>query len=374
MTDDHQLPLDVEKIECAPLGNERVGVWVSGRWRARRWSPDTGAFLVIQTDGRQHRFPAVAVSRRRRMVRASDWGASFALPASLQAELNQQLSFWVGDLEIPLPRVSYVSDPPSTVVYSDDETDAVVNGVTVAPAGEEPSGEKQHAVTEVNMEEFDEPGTDAPAVQPGQAAVDPPSARVESEQADALVAALRAELRQRAADEARLRAELSETRGELDSRIALQGQLGAIQEELRDEFEQLRKLIDEERASRGHAESRAEVLAAEAAAFKDRLSELAPLTEQLAEVTASRDQAAREAVELRAQLAAIDVAREVASGEAEGLRSEVDRLGFELADARGSDSPLTTELSQAQALLAEARAVRARLRDRAERRPERADD
>jgi hypothetical protein len=310
MSEEQQLPLTVEKIECASLGREKVAVHVSGRWRGRRWSPDTRAFLVVAANGRRHRFPAIAVPSRRRLGRASTWSASFALPASLEAQLGEQLSLWLGDVEIPLPPVSYM-DNFRAAVEGDD-------GAMYEPEEGEMVNEEGGTVVEDEA-----PFADAVPSATAEAAP------VETARTDALVAALRAELRERAAAEARLRAELSKAQGELDRRIAVQGELQSIQAELEEEFGHLRDLIEQERVSRGEVESRA--------------------------------------AQLHAEL-------EAACGEAEGLRSELDRLGSELADVRGSRAPAATGLSQAQELLAEARAVRTKLCELAERRQERVND
>jgi hypothetical protein len=360
MTDDDGThPLEVEQIECAPLGRGKVAVRVTGRWRGRQRVSETSAFLVVEADGRRHRFPAMPEPRRARFVRPASWGASFALPAWLEPRLGEQMTLWLGNDEIPLPAVSFVSAP--------------------TPEAE------------------GEPGA---AAEPAA----PPARRDPGNGDDETVAALRAELAQRAATEAQLRGALAGTKAQLDARAVHQTELESTQAELRSELEQLLALVEQESSSRAEVESRAVVLAAEVAELQDRVSELTASRDQVAEETSSLrqelDRAAGEALALRdelvglrgiaeqdgaervlleartdelseqlssvrAELAHSEVAGEAATSEAVALRAELDRLGAELAHSRGSNSS-GDGLREAQSLLVEARALTARLRERSE--------
>jgi hypothetical protein len=257
MTDEGQFPLEVEQIECEPLGTAKIAIRVTGRWRGRRRIPDSRPFLVLDVDGRRHRFPAMLEPRRPRLGRPASWGASFALPARFETQLAN-VSLWFGDVEVELPAVSFRS--------------------ASVPAAEP-------APREIPAKE---PDAAAPAPDPED---DAPAAGTVAPAAET-VAALRAELQQRAAIAAQLRAELEATKAELEERVAHQAELDSTQEELRAELEQLLGLIDEEGAERVLLEARTRELA----------EQLESLRTELAQREVARDVAAGEAVGLRAEL------------------------------------------------------------------------
>lgn len=247
MTDEVQFPLEIEQIECAPLGQAKIAIRVTGRWRGRGRTPDSRAFLVLDIDGRRHRFPAMLEPRRPRLVRPGSWGASFALPARFESQLAN-VSLWFGDVEVELPAISVSS--------------------AALPEGEPALG--------------DIPAEGPDAVAPAPAA-DAPAAET--------VAALRAGLQQRTAIAAQLRAELAATKAELEERVAHQAELESTQAELRAELEQLLALIEEDGAERVLLEARTRELA----------GELESLRAELAQSLVARDVAAGEAAGLRAE-------------------------------------------------------------------------
>jgi hypothetical protein len=305
MTADNEVALEIDQIETSALGREKVAVKVVGRWLGRRRPPDARAFLVVESDGRRHRFPAMPEPTRTRLGRLGEWEASFAVPAWVEPRLGGQSSLWVGNTVVPLP--------------------SVADGHTIGTAIEDEAPFESEA-----------PAAVAPAPSGGQEAED-----------DQTIAALRAELQQRAASEAQLRGVLAGTRAELDARLALQEQLESAQADLRTELEQLVALVEDADSRRAEVESRAVVLAAELADLQADADELTSAREELAE--------------LRARLARVSVARDAAEGETAGLRAELERLGSELAVAGGL-AGTHGGLLEAQALLDEARALSSRLR------------
>ncbi|HWE33955.1 MAG TPA: hypothetical protein VG410_10750 [Solirubrobacteraceae bacterium] len=374
MIDDGDFPLELEQIESTPLGRAKIGVRVTGRWRVRGRPADQRAFLVLQVDGRRHRFPAMQEPRRSRLSRSNAWSATFALPAWLEPRLPEQMSLWLGSYELELP---------SILIAPSDQAD------TVKPTQEEPVAEDDSvneqppAAAEVPVdEEPREPAVPAPAADPAPVAPVTPGA------SEATVAALRAELRQRAATEAQLRAQLTSTKAELDGRVTHQTELEATHEALRSELQQLVSLVEEESGRRAEVEARAEARAAEVAELQERVEEAnssrtklvqqaAKLSDEVIQLRAAAEEDSAERVLLEArtaeltgqvdalgrQLAESDVGRESANAEVAGLRAELDRLGAELVDARNSRAA-GAGLSDAQSLLIEARAVTARLRGR----------
>jgi hypothetical protein len=408
MSDDGDFPLDIEQIESTPLGRAQIGIRVIGRWRGRARMPDQRAFLVLEVEGRRHRFPAMEEPRRSRLHRSNSWSATFALPAWLEPSPSQQMSLWLGSYELQLP----------TVLVAEPEEAEMVNPAEQEPAAREPFVRDEQVVDEQVVDEqvvdeqvvdeqvvdeqvVDEQVVDErspeperppvteerrePAVAPR--AADPrPAASVATGATEAIVAALRAELQQRAAAEAQLRARLTATKAELDGRVTHQTALEATQKELRSELQQLVPLIEEESARRAEVESRAEALAAELAELHQRVEkanssrtalvqQAAKLSDELLQLRGAAEQHDAERVlfeartaELTAEVEALgrqvaqsEVGRESASAEVTALRAELDRLGAELVDARGSRGA-GVGLSEAQSLLVEARAVTARLR------------
>jgi uncharacterized coiled-coil DUF342 family protein len=358
MADESTTPVEVDQIECAPLGRAKIAVRITGRWRNRRRLPDARAFLVIEADGRRHRFPAMPEPRRPRIGRPGAWAGTFALPALLEPHLTEEMSLWLGNVEIPLPRPALV--PKLSDVAA--EQHAAENGNGSEPEREPP-----------------EPGP---------------------EELQATVDALRTELQHRTSSEAQVRGALAGTQAELEGRAAHQTQLEATQAELREQLSELLVLVERESEQRTEVESRAVVLAGEVAELQDRLTDLAAARERVAEETGSlKTQLERAAQEttglrnelvqlqsasdqegaervlleariaelseqlgaLRGELAHSEVSRESALGEAAGLREELERLGTELSEARAA-MPVDAGLSEAQALLEEARAATARLR------------
>jgi hypothetical protein len=394
MADESKAPVDVDQIECAPLGRAKIAVRITGRWRNRRRLPDTRAFLVIEADGRRHRFPAMPEPRRSRIGRPGVWAGTFALPASLEPHLTEEMSLWLGDVEIPLAHVPRLPDVPADAraAESDDASE---------PPDDVPSEEQLLAQI---LGEQPQPGPRLASV-PDEvpASVAEPPAIGTGEDEDELVAtvdALRAELQGRASSEAQVRGALAGTQAELEGRTAHQIALEATQAELRDELTELLALVERENELRTEVESRAAALAGEVAELQDRIADLTAARDQIAEETGGLrtqlERAARETVQLRnelvqlrtaaeqdgaervllearlaelsqqlgglrGELAHSEVLRDSALGETAGLREELERLGSELSQARAA-IPIDDGLSEAQSLLEEARAATARLR------------
>jgi hypothetical protein len=358
-------PLEIDAVECSPLGREKVVVRLTGRWSGRRRSADGRALLVVEAGGRRHRFPAIPEPRRARIGRPGTWAASFALPSWLEPSLDEQMSLWLGDVSIPLPPVTHIEgDSPDGRAQPSQPEDA-----RAEPNGPPP----EHDSTSPG------PGDDQLPSAPRPPNGDPPVelvARIEQLQAgldeahreaDRLrgllaqrqrsgeaipaadqalhetISALRTELQERAASEAHVRGVLARTQAELESRLASQTRLESVQAELRVELDQLSELLQRESARREEVESKAVVMAAQ----------LADLQEQLQELTAQLGQ-------LRGELAETVVMRDAARGEAAALRTELDRLGAELAIAQQDTATRDAGLDEAEALLAEARSLTAR--------------
>ena len=169
---------------------------------------------------------------------------------------------------------------------------------------------------------------------------------------DPRLEALRTELRQRVAAEARAQGELADLRSQLSAREAAHRQFTAVREELRGELNRLIGLVAEQDDRRSEVESRAMVMAADLDSARQEVTDL----------RAERDRLSQELSESRSALASARASRDTAMAEAEALRSEIERLGQELAAARQQGGEDDAGVQEAEALLAQARELTATLR------------
>ena len=100
-------PLEVERIECSPVQGDKLILRVHGRWLGRRVTPEVRARLVVDADGRRHRFPAIPEPRGGRVALPGAWSASFAVPSWLDSRLEDETSLWLGNVEVPLLPISF---------------------------------------------------------------------------------------------------------------------------------------------------------------------------------------------------------------------------------------------------------------------------
>ncbi len=322
-------PLEIDRIERARAERGSVQLRLRGRWLDPA-AAEEEELLVVQIEGRRHRFPGT----REEDVRdghaagagASRWAASFTLPDWAEPRHEGQAALWLGSAVVPVPPPGGAAPPP----------------VRPRPAPPPPPPEPELAPTRAAAPDhlLGELGGDAPRAGP---------------LADLLlrdtVAALRAELEQRTGEAIRLRSALADAQSELEARIATGAALEAAQEQLRTELGQLTAAVEQ---------SRQEGDARGADVERDR----AALSAQLAEAQGLAEERATEAVHLREELAGAHVARDAAASEVAGLRSELDRVGTELAATRERVDAEGGDLGEAQRLLADARALADQLRDR----------
>jgi hypothetical protein len=310
-------PLEIARIESSRADGDTVALRLSGRWLDPAQA-DEEELLVVQVQGRRHRFPAI---RDPQSAGSEGWSASFTLPHWAEPRHDGQAALWLGSSVIPVP-----------------------------PAGSAPApGEVQPLREPAPSHEVKAPPPPSPP--PSVPDAEPPRS---GPLADLLlketVAALHAELEQRTTETVRLRGSLADARSEVESRTASQAALEATQQELR---------VQLERLTTGVQRHRAELEAAR----DGQAGEAAALREQLAGVQALADRGAAEATRLREDLAAAKVARDAAQSEVAGLRAELQRVGTELTATRERVAAESGDLGEAQRLLAEARELAQQLRD-----------
>ncbi|HEY2260159.1 MAG TPA: hypothetical protein VGH45_10625 [Solirubrobacteraceae bacterium] len=360
-------PLQIARIESSRADGGTVALRLSGRWLDRDRAGEE-ELLVVQVQGRRHRFPA---TRDPESPDSEGWSASFTLPGWAEPRHDGQAALWLGSSVIPVPPPGEPAAAPEAVPAEAMPADAV------AESADRNSPEAE------NAEAPDTGEGPEPVIAPAPPPPPTPSALRESDPepprsgplADLLlketVAALHAELEQRTAEAVRLRGSLADSQSELESRRATQAALEATQEALRSQLEKLtmaverhRKEVEARTAETEQARADSERRASELAAARDeRASEAAALREQLAGAQARVDRRVAEAARLREELAGAKVARDAAVSEVTGLRAEVQRLGTELAATRERIVAESGDLGEAQRLLADARALAAQLRD-----------
>src|SRR4051794_39146214 len=165
--------LELDGVECSPLGGDKLVVRLHGRWPGRPRQAGRRVTLVVEDEGRRHRFPAIPAPRNAPPAADQDaWTASFAVPAWLQPTPETSMSLTIGDANIPVP-----GPQPSAE-----------NG-TSAPAAERSDPPVRPAASGNGASRSD-------SDHPGDGDVRSDSAPIST--SDATIAALRAELHQRA--------------------------------------------------------------------------------------------------------------------------------------------------------------------------------
>jgi hypothetical protein len=338
-----ETPLEIDRIESSRADAGTVRLRLAGRWLDPAVA-DQEELLVVQVQGRRHRFPA---TRAPEPPGSQAWSASFELPGWAEPRHAGQAALWLGNAVIPVPpphgagdAVASTTAPPWS---SAPETPVPETPVPETPVPERPGLEM--------------PASEMPAYPPV------PETPRSGPLADLLlketVAALHEELERRTAELARVRGTLADSQSDLESRGVMQAALEATHAELRDQLERLTGAVESDRAELARELAAiGERHAAELAALREQqVAEIASLRDQVARAQAGEDRAAVEVTRLREAVASASVARDAAAGEAAGLRAELVRLGTELAATRERVSAESGDLGEAQRLLADARAL-----------------
>jgi len=324
-------PLEIEDVQHLREAAGEIRLRVSGRWRATTPPSDAeSALLVIQIEGRRHRFAPVPDAGPPASGR---WTASFVVPGWAEPRREGQAALWIGEAVVPIPPIGASrrwpgSGPPAL-------GSAVPADSPGRPDGPEPAGEL------TAVEPTSEPARSGPL-------------------ADMLlketVAALHGELESRGVEAAQLRSALAAAQSELQARTESQSALQATLGELRTELRRLTESVDGQRHELDRREAEG---AHERADFERRLTELSVARDdQAAELAAVR----KELADARQELAGAQVARDAARGEAAGLRGELERLGSELTVTREHIDSQSGDLGEASRMLADARALAEQLR------------
>jgi hypothetical protein len=374
------IPVAIDRVDCTRSDRDGIEMRLTGRWLGGAEVSGSEPLLVVQVQGRRHRFTPAPDGRP---LPPGGWEATFRIPPWAQPRHEGQAALWVGTSVVPIPLPGADRDgaqpahrlPPPPAL---GEARAWPSDVAPPPADVDPA--RLGDVTD-------------PAVETGRTG---PLAELLFKES---VSALHAELEERSAEVARLQGAVADARSELEARASRQSALESAHGDLRAELQELmgavgaqsedyERRLSQAEARAGVAEAERDRLGVELGAERDRLrveldAERRRTAAQLADLSAARDAAAADAADtrqglaaaasgrrhhagelsaLRDQLAAAQVSRDAAAGEVAGLRAELERLGSELAITREHQLAQGGDLGEAQRLLAEARSLSEQLR------------
>lgn len=130
-----QLGLGIEAVEWLPAGETSATVVVTGRWR-RRPSWQGRPVLVIEAEGRRHRFPAIPDPPSVAGAAPGTWRISFSIPAWLAPGLGGRAWLQLGVVLVPLPAVAERQDPGMVPGDVAEPSPAEAKATESAPASE----------------------------------------------------------------------------------------------------------------------------------------------------------------------------------------------------------------------------------------------
>jgi hypothetical protein len=93
----------IETVEWLDGGSGNLIVRVTGRWRRRRPASTAQVTLVIESDGRRHRFPAMPEPPSLGGTGPGMWRLSFSVPGSLAPAMGGHIWLALGTVTVPLP-------------------------------------------------------------------------------------------------------------------------------------------------------------------------------------------------------------------------------------------------------------------------------
>ncbi|MGI8715836.1 MAG: hypothetical protein ACR2NR_22170 [Solirubrobacteraceae bacterium] len=355
-------PIAIDRVERARGEGDSVRLRLSGRWLDSDPThplAEQESLLVIQLQGRRHRFPASRHPARSDAPLPGTWQAEFTIPSWAVPTRPGQAAVWVGNAVVAV-------DPPGTASTPRPPAEPAVPASSSLPPSPDPPVAPAAAAAEEAL-------STAPS--------EPADPRRSGPLADLLlketVSALHTELERRSGEAAQLRGTLADAQSELETRAGRQAGLEAAHGELRHELEQLmtavtrqRQEFDEQLAAvqeqLAHTREELAMRAAERdqaqAELQRAVDRASTLEERLGASVAAEQRHAQDAASLREQLAAAHISRDGATSEAGGLRAELERLSAEVAVVREQAAAHGGGLGEAQQLLADARALTEQLR------------
>lgn len=405
------IPLEIDDVERARASAGEIRLRVSGRWLAGHAPTDADeALLVVQIEGRRHRFPPAFDPQQPAPAR---WTATFVIPGWAEPRREGQAALWIGESVIPLPPlgVSHSRSRASlsalgSAVPADDLALGTAPAAPPPGPGSEPpeSALAPPETSDLAPPEASDlappeasalapPTPDAPSIPGGSSTLDlggpewslpgpagdtPRSGPLADILLKETVAALHGELEARSSEAAQLRGALaaaqSELRARADSEGALEGTLGELGAELRrlteaveDQRAELERRAAEADAARAEFDAERAEFATERAELERRLAELADARETEAQelaavrehhataLAAVREEQAAELRELHEQRSAAEATVRRRASETAALREELAAAQVAREAARGEAAGLRAELERLGSELAATR-------------------
>ncbi|HLI58756.1 MAG TPA: hypothetical protein VKV21_03735 [Solirubrobacteraceae bacterium] len=139
----------IESVEWLDAGGGQLTVRVTGRWRRRRgWVESRGpTMLVIEAEGRRHRFPATPEPPSLSGAAPGTWRLSFSVPAELAHGLGGHVWLALGTVTVPLPvpesaagAAAETETDEAPPIRSERSAPAEPTGHDAPPGGAEQSG------------------------------------------------------------------------------------------------------------------------------------------------------------------------------------------------------------------------------------------
>ncbi len=96
------IPLAVDRVDRARGGGDGVTLRMSGRWLRPADAAQSQPLLVVQVQGRRHRFAPIDGADGPALGSGA-WGATFNLPAWAEPNREGQAALWVGTAVVPVP-------------------------------------------------------------------------------------------------------------------------------------------------------------------------------------------------------------------------------------------------------------------------------
>ena len=355
MSESPDTPVAIDRVDRARGEGDRVRLRLSGR-RLRTDHVDDEPLLVIQLQGRRHRFPADPAQGA--PVAGGAWEATFTVPSWAEPRRAGQAAVWLGNAVVPMPLPGEASAAQAPAVHP------VASWARPAERFPAPPALGQARAAECPSPSW------YPSHPPAAGVFDESEAIVDTGRTGPLaellfrenVTALHSELEQRSADVGRLRGTLADAQAQLTARATTQAALEVAHAELRSELQQLMAAAGAQREDfdrrlgeitadrdrlQGELDVERERLTAELDSERARLqSELAgqrdrltgELNDERDRLTAERDRLAGDRDRLAAELAGVraehDSERGRAGETAAELGAERDRLTEEVAALR----------------------------------------
>ncbi len=275
-------PVAIDRVDCTRTGVDGVELRLTGRWTGDGDAPGTEPLLVVQLQGRRHRF---APERDGYTPPPGAWAATFHLPSWAQPRQEGQAALWVGTSVVPIPLPGTIADgahhaPPArdglSHLFPASAPDGAQRSTPPPALGEArawpadiapPPAEADPARLTGALDPARLTGAPDPAVDSGRTG---PLAELLFKES---VSALHAELEQRSSEVARLQGLLADAQSQLGARSSRQSALESAHGDLRGELQELMSAVTAQRDDYERRLASAEERAGGAEAERDRLRE-----------------------------------------------------------------------------------------------------